>query len=248
MSTALTKYTPLPATVVDCEVSAETPVEMKAAQINLITWCECKIAAMVQEHGELAAATAHAIGRKWSAKTLKRHTAIAEKRVQFYQKIKAALEAGYVIVPNFPVAIFAVRTEKDKPVKLVSTSQWDRFEQKAETLPIGAGEYQNPLPVIYESGEYFVKKEGQPDKKMHDYWAERWADFEFPVNMSRVKVMEASSRAMALKLFDDLGVLPDSRRTPDPVIFGRLLDPRSTRYHQRIVSFMIAWHLDTRTL
>jgi hypothetical protein len=249
MSTALTTYIPqTPAIPIETEVSAETPAEMMAAQVNLIAWCDAKIGALRHEQTELQAAFEHAVAHKWKASTLKRHADIASKRIDYYQKVKLALEAGYVIVPNFPVRIFAIRTDRTKPLKVLKQVQWDQHEQHAHGLPQGEGEYKNPLPVVYESGEYVVKREGQPDKKVKDYWAEKWDDFEFPLNMSRVRIMEAATRAMALSVFDELGILPNDRRTPDPIITGRVVDPRSTKFNRRVLTFMVAWHIDTRTL
>lgn len=65
--------------------------------------------------------------------------------------------------------------------------------------------------------------------------------------MSKPKIMEATTRAMALKIFDDFGILPEERKQ-DPLIIARIRDPRSTAYNHRFVSFIIAWNLNTSTL
>ena len=102
--------------VTDLELTATTPVEMQQAQAALIEWCGRKIAAMKHDAAELAENLAIAIRNKWKSSTLKRHADLAVKRVTFYEKIKAALEAGYCIVPHFPVTIFAIRTGRDTPL------------------------------------------------------------------------------------------------------------------------------------
>ncbi|NIN69677.1 MAG: hypothetical protein GTO63_34330 [Anaerolineae bacterium] len=78
--------------------------------------------------------------------------------------------------------------------------------------------------------------------------------------------MKATSRAMALKIFDEIGVLPsetpkgraqtrDRRQLVrsgsmrgDPILVGRLLDPRGTKRNPKVMNFIIGWRLDTSTL
>lgn len=230
-------------------VMAETPAEMHSANQSLIEWCKAKVKALNADHFELFAAYTHAVEHKWKSSTLKRHADLALKRVDFYQKIKKALERGYYIVPNFPVTVFAIRTDKKAPLKLMSTSNWGSHEQKPPALQEGEGDYKNPLPEIWEqtSSVPDSQKPGE-NKKVTKYWANNWLALDFPINMAKPRIMEASSRVMALKLFDDLGVLPSPYRKADPVIIARILDPRSTSYNRRYVSFMVAWELDTKTL
>lgn len=230
----------------DLEVSAFTPQEMLNANQALILWCEKKIAAMKAEAAELTAAFQQAVTRKWKSTTLKRHSEIAAKRVTFYEKIMAALKEGFYIVPNFPVTCFAIRTAKGKPLALCDTSHWSNKEQRAESLPPGEGEHQNPFPVIFQR-DISNQQQKAEGKKVMQYFAEKWDEFEFPVQMAKPHIMEATSRAMALKLFDDFGVLPGHTKA-DPIVVGRIKDPRSLRCNPRFVTFIIAWHLDTRML
>jgi hypothetical protein len=246
MSTALVPYNaPL-------EVSAETPEEMTLAQNSLIAWCKNKIAELQAQTAELTEALNHAKKQKWKTATLLKHANLSARRVIYYDKMLAALEHGFIIVPNFPVTIFAIRTTKKGPKndEEVSTYQTGtRFFQASEQLPEGEGDYKNPFPIVHQS----VSTEnnphtGQPIQKYRS-WPEEWDEFEFPLNMAKPKVMEATTRAMALKLFDDFGILPGPKSKADPIIVGRLIDPRNpSRFSPSCVSFMVAWHLDTRTL
>jgi hypothetical protein len=230
----------------ELEVSAATPAEMLDCQHSLLDWIKQKIELVKQEAAELKAAFDHAVKSKWKSDTLKRHAALAEKRVSFYEKIQAALSAGYYIVPPFPVTVFAIRTDKEKPLKMWTDSKWENLQQPAQTLPAGEAEYRNPFPVIYE--EELRPADPQTGKSAQmQYYAEAWKDVEFPVSMSKPHIMEAATRAMALKVFDDLGILPGTPKS-DPMIIARIKDPRSTKWHQVFVSFVVAWHLDTRTL
>jgi hypothetical protein len=242
-STAMT----VPQTESDAEFSARTPAEMLACQQGLILWCERKIAAMENEHRELQGAYEHAVKRKWKSETLKRHAALAAKRVIFYQKIKGALEAGYYIVPNFPVTLFAIRTDRKKPASMmkIGLSYVPNLSQESQILPPGEGTYQNPVPTMRQSPEHVVE-----NRKVHDYWADGWDQMEFPANMAKLHIMEATTKAMEEKIFDELGMLPaDRKRHPDPILVGHIIDPRSPGYGPRKhVTFMIAWHIDTSTL
>lgn len=234
----------------DLQVTANTPAGMQESQSAMIAWCERKVASMKQEWSELFGAYEHAVKRKWKSDTLKRHAAIAEKRVIFYEKILAALRAGFYIVPSFPITLFAIRTDRKEPKRMYAVLRHagqKNFQQDAQILKPGEGDYKDPNPTVVKSYHDHTEKDGA------DYWgfhADKWDDMEFPTNMSKPYIMEATSRAMALKVFDEIGVLPqDFKRNPDPIIAGRIIDPRPVGYgSQRKVTFLICWHLDTSTL
>lgn len=228
------------------QVSAFTPDEMLHANSALIQWCDGKIASLESEHKELSEAVEHAKLRKWKTSTLAKHANLSLKRIEYFRKMKGALEQGFYIVPNFPVTMFAIRTSREKPLRLATFSRWgSTLEQPAQALPAGEGEYKNPLPEVWQSA---CPTEKEPDRK--EYWAEFYKDIEFPINMAKPQIMEAVTRAMALNIFDEFGILPDPKPKRDPVIIGRIIDPRSVSYstQKKHISFIIAWHLDTRVL
>ena len=230
----------------DIEVSAFQPQEMREANAALILWCDRKIAALKAEAANLLEAFQQAVQKKWKSSTLKRHADLAAKRVEFYDKMKTALEHGYYIVPNFPVTCFAIRTDAKNPTKKLGTYQYDTKEQSAACLPTGAGDYKNPFPEIWERDITNAEQRAK-NQTVKQYWAEKFDAIDFPVQMAKPHIIEATTRAMALKVFDDFGILPQARKQ-DPLIVGRLKDPRSTKYNQKWVTFIIAWHLDTRVL
>lgn len=239
----------------DIEVIAETPLEMRESNQQLIAWCEQKIKSLRVDHIELEASYKAAVTHKWKSSTLKRHADLAKKRIEFYRKIKGALEHGFYIVPNFPVRIFAIRTTKDKPLALVSVgrSSWDHNdkEQKPGPLPEGEGEYKNPFPVIWQTDMTANLPEDKRAKgeRQFQHSAKEFDEIDFPLNMARPRIMEATSRAMALKVFDDFGVLPSPYRKADPMVIARIKDPRPKGWGEgKTISFIIAWSLDTRTI
>lgn len=238
------------------ELTATTPIEMQQAQLGLIQWCEQKIAAMKHDASELLGAFTIAVQRKWKSTTLKRHADLAAKRVTYYEKIKAALEAGYCIVPNFPVALFAIRTDKSKPAKMLlvenrySKSSWAETKtQEPKLLAAGEGEYQNPEAPSTLNYIGPIKDANGGDKHKYETYCEEWADIEFPINMARPRVMEAVGTAMNQKIFDELGILPDPKPKKDPLIVGHIIDPAPRPYGPaKYVTFIIAWHLNVRDL
>lgn len=232
------------------ELSAQNPEEMVQCHHAAIEWSKRKIAIMQGEARELQKAYDKARERKWQSGTLKRHWELAEKRVVFYQKMLAAFEAGYYIVPNFPVTLFAIRTDKPTPkrmwARLRHASSQD-FEQSANLLPVGQGKYQNPQPVVEQKD---LRKDDKGNETLACQ-ATDWADLDFPANMARVHVMEAATKAMDAKIFDEVGFLPqDYKRNPDPLLIGRIIRPDKPKWYgdSAKVSFIIAWHINTATL
>lgn len=228
-------------------LTALEPGDMATCQQAMILWVTRKIAEIQNDAAELWAAYEHAKAKKWKHTTIYQQALKERKRVQFYEKMKMALEHGYVIVPNFPVTAFAIRTEKSQPLRMITWNKWHTLnkDQKAQVLPAGEGEYQNPFPEVQSRR---IRDPEKPTETLVESWASAWQEFDFPINMARPEVMEATSNAMVLKIFDQLGILPSPYKKQDPIIVGQIFDPRSTKFSPKVVTFMVAWHLDTRTL
>lgn len=243
----------IPAGSLELEVSATTPLEMSQANDALIDWCARKIEAMKREAEELGENLAKAIKNKWKTDTLRKHTNLAAHRVTFYMKIKAALEAGYYIVPNLPINLFAIRTARETPLPKTYIGTWKgdgRFDQTPEMLPVGKGEYKDPNPFVQthesKSNDKTTGKEVITYTKQACRFDE---EIPFPIQMAKAKVMEATSQAMALKIFDHLGILLPHTAKADPLIVGEILDPRpASRRARKRIAFIIAWHLNVREL
>jgi len=235
------------------EVSATTPLEMANAQTQLVAWCIGKIESMKREAAELAENLAIAVRNKWSTATLRRHSQLAIKRVDFYEKIKAALEAGYCIVPNFPITMFAIRTDKSSPAKKCWIGKYEsaghNFEQDPKMLPAGEGDYKNPNPMVATKESQKCDETGKSFTQ-YTQWASDWdTEIMFPIEMAKPTIMEATSRAMQMKVFDQIGVLLPQAAKADPLIVGEILDPRPVGYGiRKRVAFIIGWHLDVRDL
>lgn len=229
--------------VKDLELTAVVPSEMVASQQQLIAWCDKKIVVVRAESMELGEAVEHAKKNKWKSGTLQTQYGRAVKRVEYYEKIKQALQAGFYIVPNFPIEMFAIRKQHNRKPRGWSSSKWADHQQKAAELPAGEGEYKNPFPFVMretrklENGTY--ESESYPTE---------WDDFEFPINMAKPQIMSVTQTALAMKIFDRVGVMPSVRKKKeDPVIIGQIVHKQSG-VSEKVVSFMIAWHLNTNVL
>lgn len=217
----------------DIALTATLPSEMVDAQRQLISWCEDKITVISEEAKELLEAHDRAKKMKWKWMPLYNLHQKALKRLQYYEKIKIALEAGFYIIPNFPIDLFAIRTKKDT----LKITHFNGKEQPAQELKEGEGVYKNPFPLLRYTQE--KDSEGRTEYKSYPL---SWKDIEFPITMAKPQIMDATSRAMALKCFDQIGIMP-AKRNEDPVIIGQIF--RKVGYQTKITSFMIAWHLDT---
>ena len=239
--------------VQDIEVTAQNADEMAECQLSLTVWTKGKIAEVKKQTEELEAAYQHAKRCKWKFDTLQRHWQYSLKRQDFYERMLTALEHGYQIVPSFPITAFAIRTNRKNPLLLLTNDYFHSHTQDPSEIPAGEGDYKNPFPVVRQKT---VAPATTTTREECQYWAEGWKDMEFPVSMSKPRIMEATTRAMALKIFDDIGILPgyapnEGTRAPrgDPLIIARLMKPKKYAAEQRRwVSFIIAWHLDTSTI
>ena len=233
----------------DFTVIATSPKDMEAGQRSLILWTARKIQMVKNELEEMRAQLKLAAEHKWNTAAWRTQILKQERRAEFYRKIKMALDAGYYIVPPFPVDVFAIRTTKEYPKRLDSRSSHNH-DQLPQVLPTGKGRYVNPTP----KREHYTDTETQRDgtKREVDYWAAvEFQDVDFPFKLARAEIREATDKALGLKVFDTLGVLPRTR-SPDPIVCGQIYYPAVKLWRNyeanKAVNFFVAWWLDTRTI
>lgn len=239
MSTAIIKHAGK-----NLEVTASLPHEMQQCQSALMKWCQQKIASIREEINAANSEMEIAIKHKWRASGWKKRIALDERRITFFGKILAALKAGYSIVPNFPITLFAIRSNVTTPKGQAETSRWGRFEQNAQPLEIGKGDYKNPFPLIQEDGITEKNNEGKEVQKKL-YYPVEWDEMEFPASMAKPHIMESTAEAMKSGIFDQFGICPPERKR-DPMIIAQIIDPRPVAYGSRkAISFLVCWHLNT---
>lgn len=233
----------------DFTVIATTPAAMIEAQQSLIAWADRKIEAIRVESREAMEQLEIAVARKWKTDAWRRQVAKYERRIEFYEKIKAALNAGYYIVPPFPIDVFAIRTKRETPKRKDSTHR-DNHDQDAQILPVGEGRYVDPKPVRDSYVDEVTGSDGK-SKNVTQYFAAEFADVDFPFKLARSEIRDATNAAMALGIFDRMGVLPRTR-APDPLVCGQIIVPNQPGYYGadslKCVTFFVAWWLDTKTL
>lgn len=226
---------------------ALTPAELPAAQSAIIEWCDRKIESLTAAVNDLDKNIEIAKRNLWRCQGLQNAVNRDRRRIQFYEKIGAALQAGYLIIPNFPIDAFAVRVQRQKPPAIEHGYLNDRLRNAApELLPIGEGRYVDDLQAYRDKPTQEPDHQGKPETRHHFTPTDYYEEWDFPFALVKPTVLTAVERAMALKIFDQVGVVRE--RKSDPIIVGQLIDPRSTRYNQRRVTFFVAWWLNTSDL
>jgi len=238
------------ATVKDITVLALNPEQMRPAQESLVRWADDKLRALTADAEEQSRAMEEAARTPFTNQRSqwRRELDKTAKLITFYVKVRDALRAGYIIVPDFPVDVFAVRTDADTPEGSVTWSRrpWRRegvFVERSRALASGEGAYVSP--AVAHSTRAFTEPDGKGGEvQRYEITATEFRDVAIPSRLVRPEILDATNKALALKLFDELGLVGRPRQ--DPIIVGKIVDPRDPS--TRRVSFFVAWWLDTATL
>lgn len=236
---------------------AVNATEMQQSTTQIKAFLEGKVASLDVEVKELSDALDVAVKNKWAVKTYRSQLKKVESRRLYYSKLVSALHAGFTIVPNMDCDVFAIRTKKTVWPKWNGNSGTSHYsysgasprvpDEKEMVLAVGAGEYKSPIQAFHENQS---KTEDDGGKELYHVRqvCDGYADIEFPFAAAHSVVMDATSRAMALKIFDRIGIVPQTGRRlrGDPIILGQIV--RKEGYSEKVASFLIAWHLDVRTL
>lgn len=252
--------------VPEVHLVARNPAEMQAAQASLKAWLEQRLAQTEKEVSETNAALSEARKYNWSTGALAAARNRAVDDETYYLKLLQAVEAGYTLIPDFPVDVFAIRT-MGKLKNRYRDSRYDGHAptptERAECAPLGAGSYVSP--ELEASRWTYVDTRADGSKHtvfVTDPYA--YKEVAFPLVAARPMVMNATAQAMALKTFDQLGVClpvqnsakgrqvqhrPQARAATagDPLIIGQVLR-KNQGGKQKCVSFIIAWHLNLNEL
>ena len=232
-------------TIMENQLVALDPHQMAEAQHWLIDWCDKKLGTL---DGELV--SAHGIidalrkGNMSDARG-RRLVSSINKRAEFYGKVKAALAEGYYILPPIPHQTFAIRSARATPLENPKRGDgWRRDEVKAQTLPVGEGEYHN-AEAVRDVVNTVDEKDRKGDVTTYNVWGNvAWKDVEFPFFPVKPEIIEATSKALSKKIFDWLGVAPQYRAT-DPMVIGCI---KHYKQYQQPLHFFVAWWLDMDTL
>jgi hypothetical protein len=217
-------------------IIALSPTDLAPAQQSLLGWCDQRIAHWVAEHKDANEAHQQAVSGGWKTTPFRNLMQKANRKIGFYKKVRQAIEAGYLIVPNFPLNIFAIRTTATEAKGDDSRSRWERFEQNARVLPPGEGEYRNPIPAKDE----MIQKDKEGKDVTVYYPTDLSTELEIPLHLVKPEIMRAVDKARGLKLFDQIGICSDYQA--DPIICGQILEGNSSS--SKRVTFFVAWYVD----
>ena len=223
--------------------------QMRVAQSAMSEWFRNKIELARRDAAELEEELKIARANGFKTSRLERHARIARRRVGFYEKCQAASEAGYVVVPNMPADVFAVRTTKDSPDR--RRQRWRDNRARTNAPDLGDGRYVDGR--VYE-GSAFVDDPPNPvtgEARGHrEYWQAAFdEEIEFPISITKPAIMTATAKAMALKCFDEIRLCGNvSDRKGDPIVLGCIRRPTVSNGGLDRISFLIAWYVDTAEL
>lgn len=256
------KQEPPPRPTSEVHLVARNPEEMKAAQSDLLEWLKGKLTEIEIEVRELNAGLEEARRNNWKTDALTRARNRAVSLETFYFKMLIAVEAGYTVIPEFPIDVFAIRVTRGgvRVRQRESTSSWgwpNIDDERSDRAPAGAGRYENPAQTV-RNWEYKTKdKEGKEVTHRVTTPTDFQSEIIFPMIAARPVVMNATAEAMALKVFDQIGVCRPVQQSAtgralsgwgqgDPLIIGQILHQRASGL--RAISFIIAWHLNLNEL
>lgn len=245
---------PLPLAT-DIVVIARNREEMRASQDKLCEWAAAKVAESEKKRAELCDLREAARCAKQAIRGYGPLIRDAADSVLFYAKIRAALKAGYCIVPNFPVDVIAVRIDEDRAAEC-EPDVWHEsvyrqtprlHDASPDKLAPGLGHYVDPLPRGTTCSEK-IERPGEKPTTRYTTTPLAWRDVAFPAKLARRELIENLTTATKQRVFDDIGILPERRkRHADPMLIGRI-HSRPGHWATRTVSFLIAWWIDTETL
>ena len=237
-------------------VAASTLEEMNAAQQKLIIWAGKKIEKLKDELRAAETNLDIAKKRKWATDPFKRTVALATKKTEFYEKVRAALEAGYTIIPDMPMDVFAIRTTKKKPSKNYATASTtygghaSPDDQVSNSPALDTGKFVSPRAFI-QSRPYERKDDKGNIVHMEKAWATEFDEaIDFPFKMAKPSVLNATAKALGQKFFDELGGAPSRQqaRKGDPMVIGRIFYGGKRVWQQKGISFLVSWFIDSKDL
>lgn len=230
---------------------ALTPGDLPQAQTGIADWCQAKIRELGSELREQRENFRYAKTHKWKVTGWQAQIGRTKRRMVYYAKIKAAVQAGYLIVPNFNVQVMAVRTDRLEPRGLYadgrpySNRDLDDQAERVPALPAGRGRYVG-FSLDVKDRSYDEADPNNPGKRriVKNFVPTGYRVPDFPALAVKPIVLQAAEHAMSLRLFDRIGVV--TGRKKDPVVIGEITMREG--YSTRSVQFFIAWWLDTRSL
>lgn len=173
---------------------ALTPSDMPEQQRKLSAWCARKIDLVERELGHYTALQEEAVngGFKWT--TYAAGANRAAKRVDYYKKMQAAVDAGYLIVPNMPTITFAVRVKRGRPKRNESGYESSAAQALPELLPTGEGRYVDDTNFVDSEIVSGTDHQNKPIEKVRYFASAFDDDVDFPLQGVMPELVNALPR------------------------------------------------------
>lgn len=246
--------TPAPLIKRDFTVIATNQQEMAAAQAQLVEVAESRLEECRKEIRDLTENLETAKKHKLKQSGIMAGIYKARRKEIFYEKLKAAFVEGFVLVPNMPMDVFAVRTTRKRPTGVAFDTEPSPNpivkDQESNSPAIGDGQNVSIRPETYgmmPAGIITRKHDGAQIQQYKDWATDFRTEIDFPFALAKPRIVDLTTRAMALRIFDEIGVLPQSRKT-DPMVIGRIFYKTGPYGQVHEASFLIAWFVETATL
>lgn len=216
--------------------------EMPAVQKQLTDWLKRKLDALATDITMFEENIRVAEQGNMKTGAWKSVMARTRRLYNYYEKLKVAVANGYVIIPDLQATTIAVRVDRATPAQSETASEWRARDAKPQpSLPAGMGRYVDD-EMFSESRTVPAKNyQGEPTTKELYTPTAFDEEIDFPMLIVKPIVLEATQKAMALAVFDKIGVVGARRK--DPLVIGEILGPNGKKQ-----VFFIAWWLDPATL
>jgi len=232
------------------QLVATTPAEMEVTQKDLSQafyrkWKEWE--ALAEETANVIATAKNAgMAHQALTATLRKQ----RKQCVYYEKLHAAVDAGYHVIPSMPCEVFAIRTDAKQPKAEWSGQSYEQFEQRAKQLPVGEGEYLAPLPTKMAYEALKDNKDGSQTEVTRYKPVAFKPQLSLPSAVERQELIMPIQHAIGLKIFDDVAVAPP--RGGDPVLLGRIQRPGRPWQSgpwggDSYICFILAWFVNPDT-
>lgn len=224
-------------------LAALSASEMASTQAQLKGWCLAKLKELAADYREQRDNFTVAKAAKWKTSSWENAMRKTKRKLVYYGKIFAAVKAGYVIVPDFAAEVMAVRVDSRLPRHKGSDAAWRINRAQPGLVPVGMGRYVDDM-TDYRDHSYEVPDSNRPGHTRTKEWytAGEFNDvIDFPIAVVKPIVMDATQRAMSLRIFDTIEVAGAPQK--DPIVLGRIRRDKGKQ-----ITFFIAWWLDVETL
>lgn len=234
---------------------ASDPQELVDAQRSLIVSVDAKIQLAIKYARESHDMVETMKAARLSIATAKAMHKRATSRVVYLKNIKAALEAGYVMMPDIDGEIIAIRSDRKTPSPAARQHRkggWRNSvissvpDERSSGLLAGEGRYISPRQKVDISHARIPGNSGERDE--YTAHAVSLCDPDgLHRRFVRPEVISRTAGAMQRRIFDEIvTVRPAQTRhrcSLDPIVLGRIIDKET----KRCSAFPVAWFVEPAT-